>query len=199
MKLNKKQANAVRVIHNAINKDHKKTGMGGGRYGTLTPLFKEEAGQWNITGSSFRILRFKGKEVSDAIQLEEGHPFYDLDNRFFDYDLFNDVVTFEDLKALKEVINSKEDQELNGVNILFSENDPAVKDTRGNMIKIERDGLKIIFNYNYFKEGLLFFERFNCKFINLNYNDTLRPALFEADHDGVKIEYLLTPMRSNVF
>ena len=199
MTLNKKQANAVRVIHNTINKDMKRSGHGGGRYGVLTPLFKEEAGQWNITGSSYRILRFKGKEVSDAIQLEEGHPFYDLDNRFFDYDLFNDVVTFEDLKALKAVINSKEDQELNGVNILFSDNDPAVKDTRGNMIKIERDGLKIIFNYNYFKEGLLFFERFNCKFINLNYNSTLRPALFEADHDGVKIEYLLTPIRSTVF
>ena len=73
MKMNKKQENAVRVIHNAINKDLKKSGMGGGRYGVLTPLFKEEAGQWNITGSSYRILRFKGKEVSDAIQLEEGH------------------------------------------------------------------------------------------------------------------------------
>ena len=199
MIMNKKQENAVRVIHNAINKDLKKSGMGGGRYGVLTPLFKAETGLWNVTGSSYRILRFKGKEVSDAIQLEEGHPFYNLDKKFFDYELFNDLVTFEDLKTLKAVINSKEDQELNGVNILFSENDPAVKEVHGKMVKIERDGLKIIFNYNYFKEGLLFYERFNCKFINLNYNSTLRPALFESDHEGVKIEYLLTPIRSNVF
>ena len=198
MMLNKKQENAVRVIHNAINKDMKRSGHGGGRYGTLTPLFKEEAGQWNITGSSYRILRFS-KRVSDAIQLPEGHPFADIDKRFINRVNIDDLVTFKDLKALKAVINSKVDQELDGVNILFSENDPAVKDTRGNMIKIDRDGFKIIFNYNYFKDGLLFFERFNCKFINLNFNNPLRPALFEADHEGVKIEYVLTPIRSNVF